>query len=209
MVIDPSIAHPEVESYNKIVEQCPYPCTYHLPIMSDMDSISKSLSSSCGIIILGSAASVHDQSDWQSELASMLFKAIENEIPILGICFGHQFLAHHLGGRVDYLWNKSKKEGVREISIKNSSLIDSNETFNLIYSHQEGVVECPNNFYVSASSELVDIEAINHNSKAIWGFQTHIEASFSFAHRHGISFGEYQTTDKDGMTLMKSFFDKI
>tara|TARA_B100000965_G_scaffold130591_1_gene108876 strand:+ start:826 stop:1455 length:630 start_codon:yes stop_codon:yes gene_type:complete len=209
MVIDPSITHPEVESFNKIVEECPYPCTYHLPVMSDIDSISRSLSSSCGIIILGSAASVHDQSDWQSELASMLFKAIESEIPILGICFGHQFLAHHLGGRVDYLWNKSKREGIREIYVKNSSLIDSNENFNLIYSHQEGVVECPNNFYVSASSELVDIEAINHNSKAIWGFQTHIEASFSFANRHGISYDEYETIDRDGMTLMKSFFDKI
>ena len=209
MVIDPSITHPEVESFNKIVEECPYPCTYHLPVMSDMDSISRSLSSSCGIIILGSAASVHDQSEWQSELAGMLFKVIESDIPILGICFGHQFLAHHLGGRVDYLFNKRKREGVREIYVKNSSLIDSNENFNLIYSHQEGVVECPNNFYVSASSKLVEIEAINHNSKAIWGFQTHIEASFSFAHRHGISFDEYKTTDRDGMALMKSFFDKI
>ena len=209
MVIDPSITHPEVESFNKIVGECPYPCTYHLPVMSDMDSISRSLSNSCGIIILGSAASVHDQSDWQLELASMLFKSIASDIPILGICFGHQFLAHHLGGKVDYLWNKSKKEGVREICVSNSSLIDSNGTFNLIYSHQEGVVKCPDNFFVSASSELVDIEAINHNSKAIWGFQTHIEASFSFAHRHGISFDEYKTTDRDGMALMRSFFDKI
>ena len=209
MVIDPSITHPEVESFNKIAEQCPYPCTYHLPVMSDMDSILKSLSRSCGIIILGSAASVHDQSDWQLVLSSMLFKAIANDIPILGICFGHQFLAHNLGGRVDYLWNKEKKKGIREICVTNSSLIDSNETFNLIYSHQEGVVECPDNFFVSASSELVEIEAINHSSKAIWGFQTHIEASFSFAQRHGINSDEYQTTDKDGTTLMKSFFDKI
>ena len=209
MVIDPSITHPEIESYNKIVEQCPYPCTYHLPIISDMDSISKSLSHSCGIIILGSAASVHDQSDWQLVLGSMLFKAIASDIPVLGICFGHQFLAHNLGGEVDYLWNKKKKSGIRKVCVTNSSLIDSNETFNLIYSHQEGVVECPNNFYVSASSELVEIEAINHNSKAIWGFQTHIEASFSFAHRNGISLDEYQTTNKDGTTLMRSFFDKI
>ena len=87
MVIDPSITHPEVESYNKIVDQCPYPCTYHLPVMSDTDSILKSLSRSCGIIILGSAASVHDQSDWQLVLSSMLNKAIANDIPILGICF--------------------------------------------------------------------------------------------------------------------------
>ena len=105
MVIDPSITHPEVESYNKIAEQCPYPCTYHLPVMSDVDSILKSLSRSCGIIILGSAASVHDQSDWQLVLNNMLFKAIANDIPILGICFGHQFLAHNLGGKVDFCLN--------------------------------------------------------------------------------------------------------
>ena len=52
-------------------------------------------------------ASVHDKSDWQLVLSSML--NIANDIPILGICFGHQFLAHNLGGRVDYLWNKEKK----------------------------------------------------------------------------------------------------
>ena len=209
MVIDSSINHSEEESYNKIVGKCPYPCTYHLTVMSEMDSILKSLSRSCGIVILGSAASVHDQSDWQLVLSSILFKAIENDLTILGICFGHQFLAHILGGRVDCLWNKKKREGIKEICFTNSSLIDSNETFNLIYSHQEGIVECPDNFFVSASSELVEIEAINHNSKAIWGFQTHIEASFSFAHRHDISFDEYQTTERDGTTLMKSFFDKI
>jgi len=209
MVIDPSITHPEIESFNKIVEGCPFPCTYHLPVLSDIDSISRSLPHSCGIIILGSAASVHDRSDWQSVLGDVLGKAMTIDMPVLGICFGHQFLAYQLGGKVDYLWDKEQKKGTREVSIKSNGLFNNNKTFNLIYSHQEGVVECPNDFDISASSEMVNIEGINHRSKAVWGFQTHIEASWSFAQRQGIVLDEYEKSDKDGKILMQSFFDKI
>ena len=209
MVIDPSITHPEIASFNKIVRHSPFPCTYHLPAMSSMDSISRTLSNSCGLIILGSAASVLDQSDWQSKLGSILDKAIKFDLPILGICFGHQFIAHQLGGKVDYLWKKDKKIGTRKVHVQSSSLIKSNKTYDLIYSHQEGVVMCPDDFYVSAYSKMVDIEAINHNSKAIWGFQAHVEASSSFAHRHGISDVIYNSVKEDGSSIMESFFDKI
>ena len=209
MVIDPSITHPEIESFNKIVESCPFPCTYHLPVLSEIDSISRSLPHSCGVIILGSAASVNDRTDWQLVLGEVLDKAIINDIPVLGICFGHQFLANQLGGKVDYLWNKEQKKGTREVSIINSTIFKKDKTFNLIYSHQEGVVECPDDFNISASSEMVKIEGIKHKSKAIWGFQAHIEASWSFAQRQGISLNEYENSDKDGVILMEWFFNKL
>ena len=161
MVIDPSITHPEVESFKKIVEECPYPCTYHLPIMSDMDSISKSLSSSCGIIILGSAASVHDQSDWQSELASMLFKAIESEIPILGICFGHQAIAQALGGQVI----KSSKGwgiGIKEITIKkHNSILGNFKKLNLIFFHQDQVIKLPQKAELIAGNSFCNISSFS------------------------------------------------
>ena len=56
---------------------------------------------------------------------------------------------------------------------------------------------------------MVNIEGINHRSKAVWGFQTHIEASWSFAQRQGIVLDEYERSDRDGKMLMQSFFDKI
>ena len=102
MVIDPSITHPEIASFNKIVRHCPFPCTYHLPAMSSMDSFSRTLSNSCGLIILGSAASVHDQSDWQSKLGSILNKAIKllgNGSPVAIL------MKTEMGNGVDFMMN--------------------------------------------------------------------------------------------------------
>lgn len=105
IVIDSSITYPKVDSYNKIVDQCHYPWTYHLPLISDTDSILKSLSRSCVIIILGSAASVNDQSDWQLVLSCILNKAIakkgdllffrtEDHITHVGISMGGDKFIH-------------------------------------------------------------------------------------------------------------------
>ena len=134
---------------------------------------------------------------------------MEKDIPILGICFGHQFLASHLGGQVDYLWDKEKKKGTRQVDIKRNSLIDSERTCHLIYSHQEGIINCPSNFEVIASSDMVKMEGIGHESKAIWGFQTHIEASWSFAKRQDISIEDYEKANEHGTQIMQSFFKKL
>jgi len=53
-----------------------------------------------GIIITGSHEPVTDRADWSERIATWLVKAVKQGIPILGICFGHQILAHALGGRV-------------------------------------------------------------------------------------------------------------
>ena len=58
---------------------------------------------------MGSSASVYDQYEWMNDIEKVINKAIEKQLPILGICFGHQFLAHLFGGKVDYLWNTTKK----------------------------------------------------------------------------------------------------
>lgn len=209
MVIDPSITHPEVSSYNKISECCPLSSTYHLPIISDINSMSRSLHNSCGIIILGSGASVNNKTEWQSILTDIIDQALLKDIPILGICYGHQLLANHLGGKVGYLWNQEKKSGVRDVKIKSNSLARSTQFFPLIYSHQEGVIECPDVFEVIASSEMVKVEGIEHKNKAIWGFQPHIEASWSFANRQGISKNKYLEVEKYGDLIMHTFFKKL
>ena len=56
-----------------------------------------------GIVITGSHEQVTDRADWSERTASWLVKAVKREIPILGICFGHQLLAYALGGKVDYM----------------------------------------------------------------------------------------------------------
>lgn len=57
----------------------------------------------------------------------------------------------------------------------------------LAYSHLEGVVECPNDFEVIATSEMVQIDGIASKTRPIWGFQPHIEATQSFLKKREVN----------------------
>jgi GMP synthase - Glutamine amidotransferase domain len=55
-----------------------------------------------GAVISGSHAMVTDKESWSETLAEWIRQAVAVDMPILGICYGHQLIAHALGGRVGY-----------------------------------------------------------------------------------------------------------
>ncbi len=56
----------------------------------------------CGAVITGSPAMVSERLDWSERTAAWLRAAMDARRPLFGVCYGHQLLAHALGGRVDY-----------------------------------------------------------------------------------------------------------
>ena len=62
-----------------------------------------------GVIITGSHSMVTDQASWMDNVEAWIPRVLKQNIPLLGICFGHQLLAHAMGGTVDY------HDGGREI----------------------------------------------------------------------------------------------
>ena len=54
-----------------------------------------------GVVVTGSPAMVTERPDWSERSARWLAKVVEEDaIPVLGLCYGHQLLAHALGGEV-------------------------------------------------------------------------------------------------------------
>ena len=158
---------------------------------------------------MGSAASVNDQYEWMKDIEKVIFKAIEKQLPILGICFGHQFLAHLFGGKVDYLWDTTKKRGIRKVqTLENNLLVEPQDDF-LVYSHQEGVTISPKDFEVSATSEMVKIEGMVHKELPIWSFQPHIESSRTFATRIGVNSKDFEKTRPYSSVLLESFLKNL
>lgn len=70
----------------------------------------------CAAVITGSWAMVSERADWSERTAAWVREAMEVSLPLLGVCFGHQLMAHALGGHVDY-HPEGLEIGVRRIEV--------------------------------------------------------------------------------------------
>lgn len=175
VVIDPASHTPEVDTFNLISRMSPIPATYHLPQLLGMGTLRETRDIG-GLIVLGSAASVVDEPDWQIALTQWILPHWEAAVPCLAICWGHQWVAHSFGGKVEFLSpEKEKLQGFRHMHFQSKRwLEDSGELF---VSHREVVTQLPPQFQQIATSELASVEAMEHESLPIFTLQPHPETT--------------------------------
>ncbi len=133
-----------------------------------------------GVVITGSPAMVSAREDWSERTAEWLRQAVPTGLPVLGVCYGHQLLAHALGGRA------GPNPAGRQIGTVTAQLIDSSKedpllgylpkAFSAHASHSEVVLELPPGAESLATSPLTDNFAIRFAENA-WGVQFHPEFS--------------------------------
>ncbi|RLG60489.1 GMP synthase (glutamine-hydrolyzing), partial [Candidatus Geothermarchaeota archaeon] len=137
---------------------------FHKPIK---DLKEKSLR---GLILSGGPKSVLDAD------APLCSKGIfELGVPVLGICYGHQLIAHLLGGKVSK--GRKREYGKTELMIlKENDLFLGLEKRQIVWmSHFDQVLDLPNQFEALASTENTKIAAFKHKFKPIYGVQFHPE----------------------------------
>lgn len=202
LIVEPAVHNPEIETFNKMSVTSSLPCSYHLPAMLGMSSLHAiSQSEIAGIVIGGSRANVEDGLPWQEPLNNWLKKQMALKVPILGICYGHQLIGHLFGGKISKL--DKKQSGFREITIHRENRLGlKDHNVLMIVSHEEYVVDCPRDFNVLASSELLASEGFSHKDLPIWTLQPHPEATLEFCLNNRIKIdnfdftGGYHTVDR-------------
>ncbi len=106
-------------------------------------------------LITGSPENVTDHAAWGEKTATWLRQAAQEGLPMFGICYGHQLLAHALGGRVDY--NPAGREvGTRQLEcVADDPLLQGlPSTFPVQTMHQQTVVALPPGARVLARSAM-------------------------------------------------------
>ena len=97
-------------------------------------------------------------------------------LPILGICYGHQLIADQLGGQVTP--HEKKQFGKETINIKNSPLFTGlSETQTVWFSHGAQTDSLPKGFKTIGSTKNAKIAAFENPEKKIFGIQFHPEVT--------------------------------
>jgi len=131
-----------------------------------------------GAVITGSSAMVTDREPWSVRTAAWLAHAVAAEVPVLGICYGHQLLADALGGTVARN-PRGREIGTVEVALTTAAREDAllGEFPGRLWvqtSHLESVAELPPTALHLASSRLDPNHAFRIGPSA-WGIQFHPE----------------------------------
>jgi GMP synthase-like glutamine amidotransferase len=106
-----------------------------------------------GYLTTGSAASVNDDEPWIDALIRFIRRLQDEQVKLFAVCFGHQLLAKALGGRVaiaDQGWGVGMHEAT--VSQQEPWMSPAADSYRLISSHKEQVVELPSGAVVLAST---------------------------------------------------------
>ncbi len=138
-----------------------------------------------GVIISGSPASVRD-----ANAPDLKLDGIKGKLPLLGVCYGAQFLVQAFGGKVEA--SNSREYGranLRHID-EQSDLFKGMPLGSQVWmSHGDTIMEMPSNYKLIASTTDVEAAAFKIEGETTYGIQFHPEVYHS----------------KDGMTLLRNF----
>jgi len=127
-----------------------------------------------GLILSGGPNSVYDHTAVKYNK-----KLLDLKVPILGLCYGHQLLAHHFGGQV--LPGKTKEYGFAELNlIGKSRLIAGLPRRSKIWmSHGDSVAVLPPGFIALGKTADCAVAAMADDKRKLFGLQFHPEVAHS------------------------------
>ncbi|MEN9448973.1 MAG: hypothetical protein RJA25_2263 [Bacteroidota bacterium] len=144
-----------------------------------------------GIILSGSPFSVLQENALQFPVKEVLEKY---SVPLLGVCYGAQYLAHTFGGKVE---RSSKREYGRahlDFIEPNNKLFQNIPPKSQVWmSHGDSILELPTNFELLATTDSIPVAAYKLKDKEVYAIQFHPEVTHS----------------ADGKTLLQNFAVEI
>lgn len=132
------------------------------------------------VVVSGSHAMVSHREPWSEQLAQWMRRCVEAQVPVLGICYGHQLLAHAFGGEVDDLPG-GPEVGTHTVRLSAEAAQDTllaglPARFPAQLVHYQSVLRLPQGAVLLARSDLEPHQAFRVGGCG-WGVQFHPEFS--------------------------------
>ena len=138
-----------------------------------------------GVILSGSPFSVYDDKAFRADLSQ-----IRRRLPVLGICYGAQFMAYSEGGKVEPAATREYGRALLEKVDGNDPLMAGIKPGSQVWmSHGDTITSIPDGFKIIASTDKVACAAYRIEDEQTWGVQFHPEVYHSL----------------DGTLLLKNF----
>ncbi|NDV64986.1 glutamine-hydrolyzing GMP synthase [Bacteroides sp. 224] len=142
-----------------------------------------------GVILSGSPFSVYDEKAFKVDLSE-----IRGKYPILGICYGAQYIAYTNGGTVEPAETREYGRAHLASFCKENALLKGVKDNSQVWmSHGDTITSIPANFKTIASTDKVAVAAYQVENEQVWGVQFHPEVFHS----------------EDGTQLLENFIVNI
>jgi GMP synthase (glutamine-hydrolysing) len=141
-----------------------------------------------GIVLTGSGAMVSHREAWSEATAAWLRAVPASETPCLGICYGHQLIAHALGGAVGPTPG-GREMGTLEVQVDQSAIAgdallgDLPQIASLQVTHVESVLALPDGALRLATTASDENHAFRLG-RCVWGIQFHPEFDADVMHQY-------------------------
>ena len=128
-----------------------------------------------GVILSGSPFSVYDEKAFRTDLSRL-----RGHLPVLGICYGAQFIAWEAGGKVEPTQTREYgRAWLTKVDESDPLMSGINPGSQVWMSHGDTITSIPESFKVVASTEKVAIAAYRVGDEKTWGVQFHPEVYHS------------------------------
>lgn len=128
-----------------------------------------------GVILSGSPASVR-----QADAPTIDLSGIRGKVPVLGVCYGAQYLVHSNGGEVEPSTTREYGRAIMTVGAPGSPLFIGVSAQSQVWmSHGDTIVKMPANFRLLASTESVPNAAFKIDGEETYGIQFHPEVFHS------------------------------
>jgi len=145
-----------------------YPCTESVATIEAMEPV--------GLILSGGPSSVYDAGAPQLDPAFLKLKRPDGSpVPVLGICYGLQAMAHVSGGAVERATRREFGRAAIQVDSSADLFHDIPEGSHVWMSHGDHMTRLPDGYEIIAHTSNAPIAAVRHHDQPLFGVQFHPE----------------------------------